>query len=464
MGSKYRFRSMYVLVSNLQIQNNKIIGKIMQTNASHAAEPSIDENKPVSPDWNEIRKDVTLAGHLNDSLRDKISGLKNLEPADNLMVTSVGFIGKVLGPLKLDSTALTPALTTLFDQQFKVYENADIPKPLRTRQYICGSGLIMSPDHCVTTVRDSMRVGLFLRGVDKAITQLLNEKFSHPLHVVYPACGPFAPLLLPLLAYYKNQGIYSAEDINITFVDIQEGAVLALESLVNKLGLGGYIRDIKCMDACKYETQEPVHLIVLEAMQHGFSREGHLRLAKHYAQLLHEKGIFLPKNISVTASLNIAQREYVDQWKNENVSLQKEIKNERVELGEVLNVDLAFLKGMKEQVVDEDTRLVECATLKIPQVDQGKGEQTLLFHTRVNVYGEDWLEEYESGITHPLPDSQVCVNFIPKDPRPGDLLVESGDYLTFYYCLNGLPGFLTTKASEVPTEAGGATLLGETNE
>lgn len=402
---------------------------------------------PSVPNWDEIKVDVDLRGSLSDSLRNKIGALSAVKPEVGLSQHINSFVDSVLNAPALDKTVLTPALNTLYEQQTLVYEEADIPKSLRTRQYVCGSGLIMSPDHCTTTIRDSLRVGLFLRGVDRAIKEL-QDKFSEPLHIVYPACGPFAPLLLPLLAYYKNRAVYAPGQLKVTFVDIQEGAVVALDALVKKLALSEYVHNIVCGDACEYKPDGDVHLVVLEAMQHGFSREGHLCLAKYYANLLHDDGIFLPKQIKVSASLNVAQREYVDQWKVDDAATRETIRGERTTMGTILNVDLEFLRSMNETVVDEHTRLVECATLAIPEVKNKADEQMLLIHTQVNVFGDDWLGEYESGITHPLPDNQVCVNFTPKDVRPGDLLVNSGDSLTFYYCMNGLPGFLTTKAAD----------------
>ena len=410
-------------------------------------------NEPAPLEWNEIVGSEELVGNLNDKLRLKINASSTAKSENNLTQSVSAFVEQVLSDAPLNKMILAPVLNNLYQQQFKLYTETNIPKPLRTRQYICGSGLILSPDHCVSTIQDSLRVGLFLRGVDKALRQLTNKKMTAPLHIVYPACGPFAPLLLPLLAYYKNNQLYSSAEINVTFIDIQEGAVLALESLINKLGLQEYVRDIHCIDACEYHTQNDVHLVILEAMQHGFSREGHLRLAKHYAALLDDKGIFLPKQILVTASLNVAQCEYLDQWGVDDPEQRKKMREKRKELGEVLRVDLDFLRSMQEKTLDEYTDLLECATLVIPPLKDHSDEQTLLFHTRINVFDDDWLGEYESGITHPLPDSQVCVNFIPRDARPGDLLVNSGDSLTFYYCLNGLPGFLTTKSSVLsPTD------------
>ena len=94
--------------------------------------------------------------------------------------------------------------------------------------------------------------------------------------------------------------------------------------------------------------------------------------------------------------------------------------------------------------LDADTALIECNTLDIPLIERNADKQILLICTRINTYGEEYIGEYDSGITHPLPDMNVCINFEPIETRSGDLLVKSGDKLKFYYRLNGLPGFLPT--------------------
>ena len=68
----------------------------------------------------------------------------------------------------------------------------------------------------------------------------------------------------------------------------------------------------------------------------------------------------------------------------------------------------------------------------------------LMICTHIKTYGDEVIGEYESGISHPLPDMHVCINFTPRDVKPGDLLVKTADKLKFYYRLNGLPGFLAT--------------------
>ena len=255
---------------------------------------------------------------------------------------------------------------------------------------------------------------------------------------------------MPLLAYYKAQNKFSAQQLRVTLIDMQPGAAISLESLVEQMGIRDYIRDICCMDALDYDADgKAVDMVVLEAMQHGLSREGQFVLARHFANLLADDGCFIPQKITVNAALNRAQREFVEQWQHSDTlseqHMDQTIKAERIELGEILSLTGQSLKTLKERVLDENTVLIECGKVTIPATPSDH-EQTLLLCTKIQTWGDEFIGEYDSGITHPLPDQQVCINFDPREVRTGDLMLNSGDAIQFYYRLNGLPGFMPTWA------------------
>lgn len=404
---------------------------------------------------------VLQAGILNELLRKQltpsaqnqttqITTQQNEKKPETVISTAVDAVTECLTQEDLDRESLHDKLSRLFYQQKAIFDQADIDPNLRARQYITHCGLIMSPNHCVTTVLDDLRVRSFIRGIDKAIKQK-TEGRREALHIVYPACGPFAPLLLPLVCYYQDQKHYDPSQLQVTLIDVQPGAVLSLEALVTQMGVKQYIRQICCMDALQYEPGEyAVDMVVLEAMQHGFSREGQLLLARHFAQMLGPDGVFIPQKIVLSAVLNRAQREYVEQWQDADVLSEshmcKQIKAERTVLGDILSVTKESLLTLKERVLNEHTSLIECGQVDIPELPQHGDEQTLLICTQIETFDGELIGEYDSGITHPLPDQQVCINFTPKDDRPGDLLIHSGDAIRFYYRLNGLPGFMATWA------------------
>ncbi|WDE11298.1 hypothetical protein [Thalassomonas haliotis] len=412
--------------------------------------------------------DPLASGSLNDLLRQKLNQLNSAEPAvdgeqkaptqalatqqstENVLSWVIhNAVEEILSVPAANTPSLEGKLQRLFECLNLLYQQAEISPALRKRQFVSQHGLIISPDHCITTQKDTLRVRSFIRAADQAIAKLRTQ-FTGRLHIVYPACGPFAPLLLPLIAYYQQTGLYDENDLRITLIDIQPGAVSSLETLIHETGIAGYIDDILCQDACHYQAPSPVHLVVLEAMQHGFSKEGHLPMARHFAALLADKGIMLPEEVNLKVVLAPPQQEFVEQWQEKNnrvceAGMAQENIRDRVELGDILTLNLTSLRELKEQVLDENTRLIECASVPIPALPVME-RPMLLICTRITTYGREYIGEYDSGITHPLPDMHVCINFVPRDTKPGDLLVNTGDQLKFYYRLNGLPGFLATVA------------------
>lgn len=404
------------------------------------------------------------AGSLNDLLRNQLNQLAStdliasnnlaqidkvdLKP-DTLLSCVHSTVTEILNEEVMCRDTLELKLHSLFDRLYDVYQRSDIDQKLRTRQFISSHGLVMSPDHCVTTQKDVIRVRAFIRGAHQAISTL-RRKFDGCLHIVYPACGPFAPLLLPLIAYYKQCGLYDENDLRITLIDLQPGAIESLNSVVHEMGIAGYINEIICKDACLYQTPSTIHMVVLEAMQHGFSKEAHLPIARHLASIMDVDGIFLPQEVTLSAVLTQGQKEFVEQWQNEDsgvceADMKAEVINERLVLGDILRLTADSIRSLEERVLDENTKLIECKELLIPIVSIRK--PLLVICTHIKVYDDHYIGEYDSGITHPLPDMHVCVNFKPNDNKPGDLLVKSGDKLKFYYRLNGLPGFLATIAN-----------------
>lgn len=408
-----------------------------QTRREPATKPSTTQ---TTPDWQSISVDALQQQQLKAALQQHVTATPTSAQNHSITQTNYQFIDALLAKPLIERRTLAPLLERLFDEQMRIYAQADIPTSLRKRQYINQSGLVISPDHCVTTLKDTLRVGTFIKGIDTAIRCQLQRQDS--LTIAYPACGPFAPLLLPLLSYYHRQNLFSPQQLRITLIDIQEGATASLQALIHAHGISEYIDAVSCEDACLFKTEQPFDMVIIEAMQHGFSREGHLRIAEHFSALLKEDGIFIPKSIVVQAWLNNAQREYVEQWQAQNPPA--DIRDERIFLGDVLVIDKDLARKMQPTVVDSHTQLLPCNRLQVPVFDRDCA-QTLLLSSRICVFDEYWLNEYESGITHPLPDLNICVDFTPKVPEAGDVLVNSGDFLQFFYCLNGLPGFFAIK-------------------
>lgn len=391
----------------------------------------------------------------DEQIRELLNPLAPATLDKGLIVSSSSsLIRTILGKNTLDVYEETKEhLATLYDNLKGVFDYAEIPMELRDRQFLNKTGFAMSPAHAITTINDVFRVSGFIRSIDHAIKDLMQVYKGETLHLVYPACGPLAPLLIPLLVHYKANDIYNEEQIQVSFIDIQEGAIRSLVEVLKVSGLSGFVKNILYMDAVDYKSSEKIHMVILEAMQHGFTKEGHLSISKHFASLLDSQGIFLPEEVKVNAVLAIGEDEYNTQWKDKEITYShnadKDIQAQRIVLGTILNVSLETLKSMEVLDLSENTKLIKCAQLKIPSFEDNHDKRIMLFTTSIRIYKDEMINEYDSGITHPLPNMDICINFIPKaDKKKTDIYLKSGDSIDFYYKLVGLPGFLVTKVQK----------------
>lgn len=324
----------------------------------------------------------------------------------------------------------------LFQQCFQelagFYCSLNIPAPLRQRQFINKNGLVMSPDYAIRTVLDSVRVGSFWQ----ALSNILPQYAERECHLVYTACGPFAPLLLPVLYFLREQQ-QLPQKLAVTLIDIHPAAAQSLQALVEATQLDTVVQ-VLCQDACDYRAEPgSVDILLVEAMQHGLSREGHLNICQHFAPLLAEDALLLPEKVSVRAVLTQAEDEFPAEPRAEG-----EKNTRRIDIGPVLELSRDNLRQLDLLRLDDGSELIRCLQVKIPEDLDTSAEHILLLTTEIQVYQDLSLAEYASGITHPLPDLSVCIGFEPRNPQPGDLLIKPGDSILFYYRKQGLPGFL----------------------
>ncbi len=368
---------------------------------------------------------------------------------DELSALCSDITAHILASSPEDAPHIEPKLLQLFMAFKNVYDGANISKAERTQQFISKHGLVMSPDYCIHTIKDTRRVSGFIRAIDKALSTLLSCG-QDKVFIAYPACGPFAPLLLPLLSYYHQQGI-TGKQLQVTFIDLQPGAIKSLHKLISEMQLQQFVQQMYCGDACDYSAPMLFDMVICEAMQHGFSREGHLAIAQHFANQLSMTGYFIPQQIDVHATLTVAQREYIEQWQREGLDdfaieqKRSQCAAVRTELGIVMSLTANSLTHIDSKQIAQQS-LVTAGKLKVPELPDQPQKQILCLYTHITLFANEKLNMYDSGITHPLPDLSVCINFIPKDSKPDDTLARSGDTLSFYYSMSGLPGFIVTKS------------------
>lgn len=396
--------------------------------------------------------DPDLERLFNQSLRAQLEQLTNpsCDGSINEMLVShcCTLVDSVLSDTELAHEKWVDLFFAFSDALLTIYKQTELTEEEINTSYLNATGLVMAVKDAVHTVKDIYRVKAFLRGLDQALTQATSQG-KPDLHIVYPACGPFAPLALPLICYL-NEKKPDHVRLKLTLIDIQPGAIKVLRRVADSMSLSDDILEILCMDVMDYTPSRKIDVLVIEALQHGLTREGHVSFIQHLSQFLATDALLLPEEIKVNAILAVGQKEYCDQWRGQERShssfVDTDIQNDRINLGTILTLNRETLMRLQRVPLGEGFDLLEAGQVLIPKDVSDIDQRILLLAVTAKVFGEEWVNEYDSGITHPRPDMSVCIDFKPRIPEADDLLVKSGDTLKFYYKLCGTPSFLPTLA------------------
>lgn len=396
----------------------------------------------AEPEMDELLK-YSLRTQLEAMLQNQLS---TAERRRQLKESFAAAVELVLKETKVEHRTLVQAFQSMYGNACQSLSLAKLTQEELTRQYISTSGLVMSPLNCKHTIKDVYRIKGFACGINKAIQHMLANKSQ--VKVLYPACGPFAPLLLPLLAHYKQSDRISAEQLQVTLVDIHPGAIKALNQLIADLDIADYIEALVEEDATQFSPTQTFDLLILEAMQHGFSREGFLSIAKHLVQYLHIQGEMIPNQVSVRAMMVIGETEFNQQWEKAEYAhsnhCQPEAIDDRIDLGEILNVNKAMLLRSEIFELDGGIKMLQGNTIELPKDVPDIAKRILAIYSHIDTYGDAMVGQYDSGITHPKPDMTFYVDAKPKAVEHHYFEAKGGDKVSFYYQLTGLPGFVAT--------------------
>ena len=402
----------------------------------------------LAPEFIDPQVDDLLKHSIRTQLQSMLKAKLSVSQRQQLLQQSfVAAMSLVLSDAKVTHPQLVTAFESMYDNAVQSLAFAELSQDLLTKQYISATGLIMSPHNCKHTIKDIYRIQGYARGIDQAIRGMLKNKKQ--INIVYPACGPFAPLLLPLLSYYHHHQLFTEQQIQVVLVDAHPGAVIALRQLVNDLNLESFVADIAEADATQYQPEGVIDLLVLEAMQHGFTKEGQLSIAKHLVQFLALDGWLIPQNVSVKGMMVLGETEFNQQWKQAEYShsehMSQDALQDRVELGEILSINKSTLLNMQELELQDGVKVIPANQIVLPTGIADMSQRIFAIYADVETFAQEKVGQYDSGITHPKPDTSIYIDLKPKDIEHTHFVASSGDTVQFYYKLSGLPGFVPVK-------------------
>lgn len=275
-------------------------------------------------------------------------------------------------------------------------------------------GRAVSPTMAAFCLREPARTVAFIRGLGMAIRDASNRSGpGRPVRVLYAGCGPYATLAVPLMA------LFSPEAVRFTLLDIHGDCLEHAESLIAALGFTGHVEAYACEDATRYRipAESRPDVIVSETMAVGLRNEPQVAIARHLlAQAPSAR--MVPQSVSIEACLLNGAKEH-RLMPAGHVGEFPEPQRDRVSLGTLFTLDAGNIRSWEKLGGER----LPAGLLTFPSTLEPRYRPHLL--TRIAVYGDVCLQDYDTGLTRPL-------------RLKGEF--EGGASLRFHYRLGTKPG------------------------
>lgn len=257
-------------------------------------------------------------------------------------------------------------------------------------------GLAVSPMMAAMCADDYMRTIMFIRGLNNAISRKLETAASVPINVLYVGCGPFALQVVPLMT------LYCPSQVQFTMLDIHQSSLDSVKHIVKNFSLQDSVNSLINTDAANYVIPQDAipDVIVMEIMQCCLHKEPQAMVSRHLIEQA-PMATLVPQKIAIELAL---------------VNISDDLHPERDLavpfnhscLGEAFTLcKSSILQWQKEKC----SKVLPGKQLTIPaNIEQG---YQLMLKTKITVFEEHVLQNYESGLTTPKPlsgymDASAC--------------------------------------------------------
>jgi len=277
------------------------------------------------------------------------------------------------------------------------------------------TGVALSPRDAARCVLDTQRTVMFIRGIHSAIQRAVERFPDQPIQLLYAGCGPYATLVLPLT------GCFPPERLQLTLLDIHEHSIEAVQRIIGGLELHDWIRECLTCDGTTYvhPPGSPVNILVIEAMQKTLEKEPQVALTFNLAPQLSDGGILIPEEVRLAVCLADLTREFALYPADHEGSLSLGNTRRRIDLGSLL-------------ALTNQTEVSDLRTKTFTAPESLRSCSRLLILTRIRVFEDCLLDDYDSGITSPTVAHDVGT-------------IEPGDRLELSYQFGSQPGVRIVK-------------------
>lgn len=320
--------------------------------------------------------------------------------------------------LMLDRTSSPGALRAACESLFGDFtQRCD---SLDQQPIVLASGKALSALEAARCLLDYQRTTVLLRAVDAAIRMRLQQQ-ARPVCLLYAGCGPFATLILPLLARYP------AERLRVCLLDVHAQSLRCAEALCDAAGVADRLLPSLCGDAARLRLPHDLRadLLLAELMQRALAREPQLAVLANLLPQCAPDVALVPARIRVSAALADFAREF-----------EPDVQRLRIALGELMELSQPSLPGLIQRIANDG---IDCPAVEIPRaIPQGL---SLILRTRIEASEVDVLDDYDSGLSYPLVLQALGA-------------LRGGERFTCRYRLGSDPGFDLVRAEDAaPADA-----------
>lgn len=239
------------------------------------------------------------------------------------------------------------------------------------------SGVAISPLDAAICTNEYLRTAKYIRGVYEGINDLLSRFKEDKVHILYAGCGPYATLIIPILAFFDPKRV------EVSFLDIHQSSLDSVKNILKGLGLEDFVYEYIQDDATKYKISKDTHMIITETMKAAFDDEPQVSITLNLLPQLHSDGIFIPNRVVV----GFEAADYKMVTKDNMISKEKDSKY----LCDVMDID-SSRKIQKENII---------VTKAYEVLDDIEEKLKPQLTTTIYIYKEHILKENECSLNIP---------------------------------------------------------------
>lgn len=240
--------------------------------------------------------------------------------------------------------------------------------------------------HCI---RDLLRTKTFVKGIFKAIESIRKHK-EGPIHIFYVGTGPFATLILPVMA------TYSPQELQVTLMEINPLSIESVNRVIDKLGFRDHIKATLNENATKYvlDGEEGYDICISETMQRALEREQQVPIFINILPQLPSEVIVIPEKVSL--DLRLVNDEKFRHRKSNAAE------DYCIPLGQIFELSReTVLEYAATESNKEEANIFSPKSFRIPQKHLQTFNQLSVF-TEITVWQEESITVNQSALTLPL--------------------------------------------------------------